>query len=188
MQEPGDRDREFFRYPARLAVRFGPDTAAGRGAMAINLDMWQLQSQLEAKALESLEAGALDDNLKPLLDILRWMDFKLDMILHHLRLQEMGVHFPLSAQTVDVSGSGFSLAQGDDLATGSRVLVQLLLPDQPTRPVYAVGEVVRSGGDPGQPAVGVNFVEIAEVDRERIVRYTFQRQRQELAQRSLARE
>jgi hypothetical protein len=186
MSESFREAREFFRTQARLPVFWGPDTLAARQAMAMDTEMWDNQSQLEGAARQVFEDGQVPENLRPLLTVMRWLDFKLDLILHHVRNREQAAHFPGRTFTTDISGSGFGVTDPLGQETGARILVSLALPDAPSRPIFALGEVVRAGEeDLSHGAVAaVCFEDIAESDRERIIRYTFAQQRRILAQRS----
>jgi hypothetical protein len=186
MSESNREEREFFRTAARLPVFWGADTLAARQAMAMDAEMWDNQSQLEGAAHQAFEDGAVPESLRPLLTVMRWLDFKLDLILHHVRNREQAAHFPGRAFTTDISGSGFGVAEPLGLESGGGILVSLALPDAPSRPIFALGEVVRLGEEDMShgAAAAVRFVDIAESDRERIIRYTFAQQRRLLAQRN----
>ena len=177
-------DREYFRAAAELTVHYGPDTRQGRQAMALEQEVWSTMAALETQARRIMEEDGVSDEHKPLLKVLQWLDFKLDLVLYHLRSQEQRQHFPYQATTTDISGSGFGLAEVCELELGSRMILSLTLPDAPSRPVVAVGEVVRSEPPGGGAASAVRFVEISDTDRERIIHFTFQKQRQEIARRS----
>lgn len=183
MSESERSEREFFRAPAQLRVFYGPDTMAGRQAMAMDSEMWANQAQLEAAARQVMEDVSVADSDRPLLSVLRWMDFKVDLVLHHLRLREHALHFPHNTLTTDLSGSGVGLRQNVALNVGESVLMALYLPDNPSRPVYSVAEVVRvEENQPGARAA-LRFGDIAESDRERVIRFGFTQQRRILAQR-----
>jgi len=185
MPESHSHDREFFRAPARLSVRYGPDTPEGRRAMSMDQSLWQTQSQLEEAARAVKENRNISDSLLPLLDVLRWLDFKVDMVLHHLRQREHDQHFPHRLETFDISGSGLGVASHGALALGQKLILAISLPNRPWRPIYARGEVVRDKQDAhGQPRFGVRFSHIPEADQERLVRFTFEQQRRQLARRN----
>ncbi len=185
MSQEEKSQREFFRAPAELTVLFGPDEPAGRQAMAMDKEMWQTQAQLESAAREILEGQGGDLSYSPLLKVLRWLDFKLDLVLYHLRFREMAEHFPHQGTTLDISGTGLGFTGEELPRRGETILVCLLLPDSPARPILAVGEVVREGQDQqGRPVAAVNFLDIGEEDRERLIRFTFQKQRKQLAKRA----
>ncbi|MFH1060931.1 MAG: PilZ domain-containing protein [Pseudomonadota bacterium] len=183
MTESDRSEREYFRAPARLRIVFGPDTMAGRQAMAMDTEMWVNQSQLESAARQVLEDASVAEGERPLLSVLRWMDFKIDLVLHHLRLREHALHFPHQGMTTDISGSGVGLEDNVALTVGGSVLVALYLPDNPSRPVYAGADVVRvEANQPGAKAA-LRFKDLAESDRERVIRFGFTQQRRMLAQR-----
>lgn len=186
MSDNHREEREFFRTAASLMVFWGPDTLAGRQALALDSKLWEGQGEMEAAARKALEDEKAPEALRPLLSVMRWLDFKLDLILHQMRLHEQAAHFPGRATTTDISGAGFGVAEPLVVEVGSRILVSLPLPDEPSRPVTALGEVVRAGQeDLAHGAVSaVRFVDIAEMDRERLIRYTFNQQRRLLAQRN----
>lgn len=187
MSDNPREEREFFRTAASLMVFWGPDTIAGRQALALDSKLWEGQGEMEAAARKALEdEKASPEALRPLLSVMRWLDFKLDMVLHQMRLREQAAHFPGRATTTDISGSGFGVAEPLGLEVGNRILVSLALPDEPSRPVTALGEVVRAGeADLAHGASSaVRFLDIAELDRERLIRFTFNQQRRLLAQRN----
>jgi hypothetical protein len=185
MSQPPESGREFFRAQVELAVYYGPDTPEARQALALDQEMWSNQARLEAAAREAMDESRGESGGEPVMAVLRWLDFKLDLVLYHLRAAERGRFFPHRALTADLSGSGVGLAEPSAEPEGSRVLVSLPLPDSPARPVVAVGQVVREGAaGPEGAAAGIRFVEISEPDRERIIHFTFAKQRQELSRRA----
>jgi len=186
MNDQFREEREFFRTSAGVLVFWGPDTLAGRQAMAMDSEMWDNQSQLEAAARQVLDDGSAQESLRPLLTVLRWLDFKLDLLLHHMRNREQATFFPGRDTTTDLSGSGFGVVEPLGVEPGTRILISLALPDEPSRPVFALGEVVRASQENQSQgaAAAVRFLEIAESDRERVIRFTFTQQRRLLAQRN----
>jgi len=177
-------ERDFYRAAAQLTVYYGPDEPEARQAMAMDRELWSTHARLEAEANRVLNQGEAADELEPLVAAMRWLDFKLDLVLYHLRSSQQGRYFPHQAPTTDLSGSGVGLAEPSRLPQGSPVLICLPLPDHPSRPVMAMGEVARGGSQADEPSAAITFTDISETDRERIVHFTFQKQRQELARRS----
>ena len=177
--------REFYRTRAAVTVHFGPDTGAARQAMAVDADLWRAQSKYEQSARNALELDS-DEQVEGVMAVLRWMDFKLDLVLHQLRLTQHAKHFPHTTYSSDLSGSGMGLRDAGDVGEGDIILMALELPDAPYRSVYAVAKViwVKETPGPDEVACAVQFMEISESDRERIIRYTFRQQRRQLAKRS----
>ena len=116
---------------------------------------------------------------------MRWLDYKMDLVLYHLRSREMAEHFPRQAGTVDLSGTGISLTGRDLPRAGERILLCLQLPDLPARPLMLAAETVRvDAAGEGDPVAAIQFLEITDEDRERVIRYTFSKQREDLVRRA----
>jgi hypothetical protein len=177
-------DREFYRAAAELTVHYGPDTRQGRQALVMDQEVWETMASLESQARQIMEEERVGEEEKPLLKVLNWLDFKLDLVLYHLRSQDKRQHFPYQGSTTKISGSGFGLTEPCELEVGSPLLISIVLPDAPWRPVLALGEVVKADSTSEGAASAVRFVEISETDRERIIRFTFKKQRQELSKRT----
>jgi hypothetical protein len=186
MSKSQNSDREFFRAPANLFVFYGPESAQSRQAMAMNSEIWHNNSELEANARRAMDDKDVPENMRGLLSVLRWLDFKLDLILDQLRSRERQAAFPHHLETIDISGAGIGMIDCGQLKLGERIIMAFNLPDSPSQPIYSVGEVVRVAEDPscdGQARAAVRFEEIAESDRERIIRFTFNQQRRLISQR-----
>ncbi len=184
MGDSSASDREFFRASAELTVHYGPDTRGGRQALAMDHEVWGTMATLEEQARQIMEDENVGDDEKPVLKVLRWLDFKLDMVLYHLRSQDQRQHFPYQGTTTDISGSGFGMVEPCELELGSRILMSITLPSAPWRPVMAVGEVVHSDSIREGTLSAVHFSDISDTDRERIIHYTFSKQRKELSRRA----
>jgi c-di-GMP-binding flagellar brake protein YcgR len=78
-----------------------------------------------------------------------------------------------TANTLDVSGGGFRIADAEGLRLGDMLRFRLEL-GEGEKPVQAVAQAVREAGDDG---FGMRFVEILERDRQRLVRWVFARER-----------
>ena len=185
MSPDDSAEREYYRTPARLNVKLGPDTSEGRRLMALDGQLWEVQGGLEERASQVFEDQPVSEENKPLLDVLRWLNYKLDMVLYHLRDNELNRHFPHRGFTTDVSGSGLGLADAMDYKPDDRLLLSLTLPDAPARPIYICGQVVRRqhGEGEAQSSLAVKFLEISEPDRERLIRFTFKQQRRILSRK-----
>jgi hypothetical protein len=83
-----------------------------------------------------------------------------------------------AAAAVNISGSGIVLSARDGLAPGDAVNLTLwLAPNEP--PIAIMGRVIRQVGEDARHWA-VHFEHVHEADRERIVRFVFERQRVEL--------
>jgi hypothetical protein len=186
MNDSQNSDREFFRAPAKLYVFYGPESAQSRQAMALNAEVWRDHSDLEASARRAMDEKDVPESMRGMLNVLRWMDFKLDIILSQMRSAERQAAFPNHLETTDISGAGIGMVDCGQLKIGERIIMAFTLPDSPSQPIYCVGEVVRVADDTtsdGQARAAVRFEEIAESDRERVIRFTFNQQRRLISQR-----
>ena len=80
----------------------------------------------------------------------------------------------LTGKIHDLSGGGILLEVGTACQAGDQLLLTIHLPDGE---VKCLGEVRRILGDEGGHAYGIQFLLIGEKDRDRIIRYIFQMQR-----------
>jgi len=100
----------------------------------------------------------------------------LQLIKNHLGIEESS----LQRREMEISGSGLSFSAPEKFPTGQLLLLSLVLPFELPVHVQAVGEII---GSPEQTndrefLNRLRFVVIHEEDRELIVKYTFQRQRE----------
>lgn len=100
----------------------------------------------------------------------------LQLIKAHLGIEEAF----LQRQKMQLSGSGLSFDGNVTFRSGQLLLLSLVLPFELPILIRAVGEIVDGGGQPshGKLLNRLKFVVIHEEDRELIVKYTFQRQRE----------
>lgn len=91
-----------------------------------------------------------------------------------------------SARTVDISGGGFGFGSDNDIKTGQRLRVSIPLPGGPQ--LDLVGQVVRilnrSDNYGNNHIVAVEFVNIREGERERIVNWIFKYQRETIEEKN----
>ena len=90
------------------------------------------------------------------------------------------------AESVNLSGGGMSLISDDSLPENTRLIVDMiLLPAHD--PIRVFGNVVHCRTIEGaQFEIGIEFVEISNQDRERIIRHTLQRQAEQIRQDKIA--
>ena len=78
-----------------------------------------------------------------------------------------------TANTLDVSGGGFRIADAEGLRLGDMLRFTLDL-GEGEEPLVVIAQAVREAGDDG---FGMRFVEILERERQRLVRWVFARER-----------
>jgi len=126
-------------------------------------------------------SGQLDPEVARFLD---YLDKKLSFLLDLLSRREDEAEKSSRMVTATLSGCGISFPC-DDLEFHNHVLLTMHLSANPMSRVQVVGTVVRVSCESNElRTVGISFDQITEADREAIIRYTFQIQR-ELAKLNL---
>jgi hypothetical protein len=108
---------------------------------------------------------------------------KLDAILKALSLQGQEMGAP-QVSPVNISGSGLRFYSSERFVVGDVLEIRFLLPAQPDVLFYVYGHVVRS--EPSscdRHNVCVNFTVIDEDIRAKIVKFVFEKQREQLRQK-----
>ena len=105
---------------------------------------------------------------------------KLDAVLKALSLQGEGVQ-ARQVSPVNISGGGLRFSSSEPFLVGDVIEIKLVLPTHPDTVFYVYGDVVRS-----EPMscegnnVSVNFTVIDEDIRSKIVKFVFEKQREQL--------
>ena len=146
---------------------------------------------VEAENLAPLEEPGGGDNEPQvdaaLIDFLVQMDEKLDQILGLLTQKKEAGKERMQGLAVDISGSGMKLCVAAALEIGQIVRAKFFLAKFPVTFMDLYGEVVWSQEIPqnGPPAyhVGIEFLGLSSLERERIINFVFKRHREILRQR-----
>lgn len=193
---PDGPDDQNLRQDARVQILF-----------PVNFKLWSRSDLptltkrhrgLSAEAMTRLEdmSGDLtaeidiEDFLRPLLPILGQLERKLNYIIQLLTERDDPDKFPDSGEVIDLSGSGLRLITDVQVPPDALLEMALRLPGLQTGiPLVGAVQRVRPSGQ-AQPRheVALTYVVIQEMDRERIIRYVFQAQRQQLQSRTYRQE
>lgn len=174
-------DRRHYRVPVQVKVFYSLDTHEARTAMVTDYEIWAAQPpeipDIFLQPLSDLKNVPLP--LKPLYTMLQWLNFKMDALLYQMRLNSRTSIFSNFLTTTDLSIAGFGFTETIEANKGDKLLLAIHLPDEPVKPVYTVGTLVRNGqnGGDGQSLGAITFSEISEADQERIARFTFDYER-----------
>ncbi|MBI2370687.1 MAG: PilZ domain-containing protein [Deltaproteobacteria bacterium] len=126
-----------------------------------------------------------------ILQALMALDRKLDHLLALLQADSRSGLTSGGLRQVNISGSGLRFLIEGTVGRGDLFDLRITLPTLPATVIEALGEVVqavrRGEGPRGPHEAGIRFVAIREEDRESLVRYVFQRQRQLLRTKGIAR-
>jgi len=110
------------------------------------------------------------------------IDRKLNVILDSVDTSGKNVMREKKATIENISGAGAKISCEEELAVGDILRIELILPTFPISPIIVFGEAVRvEESDVSRKkdfGVVVKFTTIREDDRDTLVRYVFQKQRE----------
>ncbi|HDQ40167.1 MAG TPA: PilZ domain-containing protein [Desulfonatronum sp.] len=115
-----------------------------------------------------------------LLDYLETINAKLDMLLSIANQDHLQTDFPVVASIVEISGAGLIFTADRDFQLDDRVEIVVFLSQVPLRLVGAIGRIHRRDQVDEKPAWVMDFTSIRESDREAVVRFVFQLQRERI--------
>lgn len=115
-----------------------------------------------------------------LLDFLETINAKLDMLLSLVNRDHLESTFPVAMNVVEISGAGLIFMADRNFALDDRLEIVLFLNQFPLQMAGAMGRIHRREERAGKAAWAVDFTEIREQDRETVVRYVFQQQREQI--------
>lgn len=128
--------------------------------------------------------NAVGTVMSSLVTALFQIEEKLDRILEKLEGQEPGVREITVFDTLDISGSGISLTLSENLDNGSMMRLSIVLPGYLHGRLETLGRVVRSeeirDDDGVYYQTGIEFVDLSDEEKERLVQYTFSQQRRHI--------
>jgi len=128
-----------------------------------------------------LKDVSLPDGLR---DFLESLERKLDLMLGLLSRDSLKNDFPLETEVTELSGGGLRcIAPDDSLKVGEAVEFVLFLARMPMSMAGAVGSVRRIEQVDNHTVFGVEFTNVRESDREKIVQFVFQEQREQIRTR-----
>lgn len=117
---------------------------------------------------------------EPMMDFLETINTKLDMLLSIANQDYLQTNFPEAVNIVEISGAGLIFTADKDFHLDDRVEMVIFLSQMPLRIVGAIGRIHRRDEFNAKPAWVVDFTSIRESDREVVVRFVFQQQREQI--------
>lgn len=140
----------------------------------------ELRSKTAGEAVSPLVHALPEIEDKSLYECLSVLNRKLDAILNLLTNKDREPH-ALESKHVNISGSGMSFPTPDIYQLGEVLEIKLVLPTSGEDIYYVYGEVVKFDCcDEGHSIAFVRFTVIDEDIRDRIVKFVFERQREEI--------
>jgi len=171
--------REFVRIQAEVGLSYQPITDDDwprweSGSLLVS----RRQAASPARSADYALGRLLSDSFDPeIARFLEGLDHKVSALLEIASDED---HDNLVTTTVEISACGISFPC-TDLDEGDRILLTVALPGRPQRTVEVVASVLRTIDNPPDRWVAATFDQITGADRERLVRFALQLQR-ELAQ------
>jgi len=117
---------------------------------------------------------------EPILNFLETINSKLDMLLSMANRDRLESSFPIAVQIVEISGAGLIFTAEREFEVEDRLEVVLFLSQFPLQMAGALGRIHRREVQAGKTLWAVDFTSIREPDREAIVRFVFQQQRERI--------
>lgn len=141
----------------------------------------------------STDDGGIDGiRLGYLIDRLNRVEEKIDRILEKLDPDHEPTEIVSYGKAQNVSGAGVNLILEDAFEPGQLVMVSLSVPGFSIGFLQAYGEIVRVNPQEGEgrPSyeTSIKFLMISEEEREKLIAYAFQRQRELIRNSALAKE
>ncbi|MFK8333151.1 PilZ domain-containing protein [Pseudomonas sp. BJa5] len=176
--------REYYRIDDRIALEISPLSAAealGSDLLQDDSPLFNLLSELHLSEFESQHLlRQLSDKDRVLAAFLKAQNKRIDLLSAVVAQTLLG---QLSApQPVVLSEGGLEFHQQQPIAAGSRVAIKMVLMPQ------ALGLLLRARVThcdreaDGQHAIGTEFVDITDAQRQLLARYILQRQAQQRRQ------
>ena len=114
---------------------------------------------------------------------LRVMDEKLDTILSFLTRQTLQEDFPVPVLIHDISGAGLRFSADREFELGQGVEVVIALSSQVRTLAGTPGVVIRKEEHQGQRLCAMEFKDIRDSEREKIIQFVVARQREQIRER-----
>ncbi len=141
-----------------------------------------LRSRFLGPATTREAPGPHESGNQPLVEYLKKLDMKLDLLIHMLAIQQEGFH-DLPCRAVNISGGGIGFPTGEELTVGDVLEIKMLLSHPHPVAVYVYGKVAKCMRTGEGFYAGARFVWMDETVRDEIVRFVFERERELLREK-----
>ncbi len=130
----------------------------------------------------SLEVGQSGLS-EPVVQFLRAMDAKLDAILGHMNVRSLREDFPATVLIHDISGAGLRFSCAESIPVGTVVEIVVALSSYPLRLAGTHGVVIRQDTENNVTLWALEFRDIRETERDKIIQFVISEQREQLRDR-----
>lgn len=172
--------REFVRIQAEVGLAYQPITDDDwprweSGSLLVSRRQAASPARTDGYTLSRILSETFDPEVARFLE---GLDHKVNALLE--LASDKKDDGELATTTIEISACGISFPCAD-LSQGDRILLTVALPGRPRRTVEVIASVIRTIDTPPDRWVAATFDQITGADRERLVRFALQLQR-ELAQ------
>ena len=127
-----------------------------------------------------IEGGTEGVDLELLYNLIYQANLKIDRILDVLERKDTERYASADREWVNISGSGMRIIVNQRFSSGDIIAFKVFLPLASRTWINVLGKVmsVTEVDSENRYSTAVKFIDLSEVDREMIIRYVFQRQRE----------
>jgi hypothetical protein len=108
------------------------------------------------------------------------MNAKLDMILARLDQQNIREDFPIPMDVIEISAAGLQFTSKHQFEKGQHLEAVIILSSSPVQMAGIVGTIVRRESHQGKTVYVVGYETVRDPDREAIIQFVFQEQREHI--------
>ena len=134
----------------------------------------------ETIKVPEIEGGTEGVDLELLYNLIYQANLKIDRILDVLERKDTERYASADREWVNISGSGMRIIVNQRFSSGDIIAFKVFLPLASRTWINVIGKVmsVTEVDSENRYSTAVKFIDLSEVDREMIIRYVFQRQRE----------
>ncbi len=134
---------------------------------------------IKGGSLEVSQSGLSE----PVVQFLRAMDAKLDAILGHMNVRSLREDFPATVLIHDISGAGLRFSCAESIPVGTVVEIVVALSSYPLRLAGTHGAIIRQDTENNVTLWALEFRDIRETERDKIIQFVISEQREQLRDR-----
>lgn len=124
----------------------------------------------------------VESGSQPLIDAMRKLEIKVDLMIHMLTMQQEGFH-NLPCKAVNISGGGIGFPVTESFPMGTVLEMKMLLSHPHPVAVYAYGKVAKSVKQTDGYYIGAQFIWMDDPVRDEIIHFVFEREREILREK-----
>lgn len=130
--------------------------------------------------VHEIEGGTEGVNLELLYNLIYQANLKIDRILGILESKDTERYASAGSECVNISGSGMKFVVNQRFSSGDIIAFKVFIPLSSRTWINVLGKVmsVTESDSENKYSTTVKFIDLSKVDREMIIRYVFQRQRE----------